>query len=156
MADPDRVRVGRVGRPHGLDGSFVVEEASAAAERFAAGATLLVDGEPAEVVARKQAGGRPVIRLDRPVARGGVLEVPAQDLPPAGRRSYYVFQLVGLEVVEEDGRRLGKVLEVVPGIANDVLELESGTLLPLAETCVQEIDLEAGTIVVASGFADPD
>ena len=43
------VPVGRVGRPHGVDGSFFVDGASEAPERFALGATLLVDGEPAEV-----------------------------------------------------------------------------------------------------------
>ena len=46
------VTVGRVGRPHGVDGSFFVEGASDAPERFARGAVLLVDGEPAEIVGR--------------------------------------------------------------------------------------------------------
>ena len=148
--------VGRVGKPHGLDGSFFVEEASDVPERFAEGATVYADGEPARVVASKRSGGRPVIRLDRPAARGRLLEVPAEDLPPAADDAYYVFQLVGLDVFEDGGRRLGRVREVQPGPANDVLELEDGLLLPLAETCVQEIDLAAGTIRVAPGFADPD
>src|SRR5919197_1411221 len=59
----DLVVVGRVGRPHGLDGSFAVEDASEAPERFAVGATLYVDGEPARVEESKRSGGRPVIRL---------------------------------------------------------------------------------------------
>ena len=48
-------RVGRVGRPHGVDGSFFVDGASDADERFAAGATLLVDGAPAEASSRSAA-----------------------------------------------------------------------------------------------------
>ena len=47
--------VGRVGRPHGLAGAFVVEDASSADERFAVGATLHVDGVPARVVESKRA-----------------------------------------------------------------------------------------------------
>jgi ribosomal 30S subunit maturation factor RimM len=47
------VQVGRVGRPHGLDGSFVVEQASEEAERFAPGARVLVDGEAATVAESK-------------------------------------------------------------------------------------------------------
>lgn len=133
-----------------------MEDASEAAERFEQGAQLLAGGEPAHVVASKRARGRPVIRLDRPVERGTVLEVPVAELAPPGEDGYYVFQLIGLDVVEEDGRRLGKVVDVVPGVANDVLLLEGGLLLPLAETCVGEIDLEAGTILVSTGFADPD
>ena len=42
-----RVQVGKVGKPHGLEGAFVVEQASEDPERFAVGATLLVGGEPA-------------------------------------------------------------------------------------------------------------
>ena len=148
------VAVGGVGRPHGLDGSFVVEHASDAEERFAEGATLWVGGEPARVVASKRSGGRPVIRLDRPVERGSALEVPRDELPPPEDGAYYVFQLVGLDVVEEGGRRLGRVTDVAPGVANDVLELDAGLALPMAETCIRGVDLEAGTIRVSPGFAD--
>jgi ribosomal 30S subunit maturation factor RimM len=44
-------------------------------------------------------------------------------------------------------------VRVVPGVANDVLELDSGLALPLVEDCVLAVDLEAGRIVVAPGFA---
>ena len=50
MSEDDLVVVGRVGRPHGLDGSFVVDRPSDDDARFAVGATLWVGGEPAEVV----------------------------------------------------------------------------------------------------------
>jgi 16S rRNA processing protein RimM len=150
-----RVTVGRVGRPHGLDGSFVVEDASETAERFAVGADLIAAGEPARVLASKRAGGRPVIRLDRDVPRGTPLEVSRSSLPPAEPDAYYVFQLVGLAVEERGGRALGRVARVDPGVANDVLALDGGLLLPLVEACVVEVDLDAGRIVVAPGFADP-
>jgi len=148
------VLVGRVGRPHGLDGSFVVERPSADGSRFAAGVTLWVGGEPALIVSSRRAGGRPVIRLDRPVPRGADLCVHRADLPPAETGSYYIADLVGLEVVEEGGRGLGRVADIMPGVANDVLELDSGLLLPMVEACVQEVDLEAGRIVVGRGFAE--
>jgi 16S rRNA processing protein RimM len=147
--------VGRVGRPHGLEGAFVVEDASEDPERFEEGATLLVDGEPAEVVERKRAGNRLVVRLDRPVARGAALGISRDELPEPEADAYYVFQLVGLDVEEEGGRRLGTVTEVAPGVANDVLELDSGHSLPMVGACVQEVDLERRRILVARGFA-PD
>jgi 16S rRNA processing protein RimM len=148
------VRIGRVGKPHGLDGAFAVEEASGAPERFAPGTTLYVDGEPARIVESKHARGRPVIRLERPARRGSELAVPRSELPPPEPDSYYVFDLVGLAVEEERGRLLGRVADVVPGRANDVLELDSGLLLPLVDACVREVDVESGRIVVARGFAD--
>ena len=152
----DKVVVGRVGRPHGLDGSFVVEDASEAPERFAAGAELLAAGEPAKVVASKRAGqGRLVVKLDRRVERGAALEVPRDALPEPGVGEWYVFQLVGLSVEEDGGRVLGKVADVEPWPANDVLVLDGGAMLPLVDACVLQVDLDAGRIVVAQGFAGP-
>ena len=156
MGKPDEVVVGRVGKSHGLDGSFVVEDASETRELFAVGAKLLVRGAEATVVGSKQARGRPVIRLDRRVPRGTQLEVPREALAPTADGEYYVFELVGLEVVEDGGRVLGRVARVEPGVANDALELEDGLLLPLVEACVRDIDLEAGRILVSPGFSDPD
>jgi 16S rRNA processing protein RimM len=153
----DLVPVGRVGRPHGIDGSFFVEGASDAPERFARGARLLVDGEPAEVIVSKRgAGGRPVIKLDRDVARGATLAVRREDLPDPDEDAYYVFQLVGLAVEEEGGRELGTVTDVENGPANDAIVLDSGRLLPLVDACVLEIDLAARRILVARGFADAE
>ena len=147
------VRIGRVGKPHGLDGSFFVEHASDEETRFAVGATLAVDGEPAKVVGSKRSRGRPVIRLDRDAPRGAELAVPREELPPPDEGEFYAFQLVGLEVVEEGGRTLGRAAAVQPGVANDVLELDSGELLPLVDACVLQVDLEARRILVAPGFA---
>ena len=156
MSDIDLITIGRVGKSHGIDGSFVVENASESRELFAVGAKLLVEGQEATVVGSKQARGRPVIRLDRRVARGASLEVPRSALAPTGEDEYYVFQLVGLSVEEEGGRQLGRVREVLEYPGNDVLELDSGASLPLVEACVRQVDLAGGRIVVAVGFADPD
>ena len=97
-----------------------------------------------------------MIRLERRVARGATLAVPRESLPALDADEYYAFQLVGLAVEEEGGRLLGRVREVLDYPANDVLELDSGVALPLVEACVREVDLEAGRIVVAPGFADPE
>jgi 16S rRNA processing protein RimM len=154
----DLVRVGRVGKPHGLDGGFFVDGASERQRVFAQGATLFAAGQPATVVAsRHGSGGRPVIRLDRHVERGAELAVARATLPSLGDEDeFYVFQLVGLSVEEEGGRLLGRVREVLEYPGNDVLELDSGASLPLVEACVQQVDLAGGRIVVAAGFADPE
>jgi 16S rRNA processing protein RimM len=150
-----QVAVGRVGRPHGLTGAFVVDEASEVPERFAVGATVFAEGVPARVVESKRARGRLVIRLDRSVSRGTVLEVPRSQLPPPDEGSFYVADLRGLEVVvEDDGACLGRVTEVAAGVANDVLELDSGLALPFVEACVRKIDLDRRRIIVATGFTD--
>ncbi|MBA3736876.1 MAG: hypothetical protein H0W90_17075 [Actinobacteria bacterium] len=155
MNAPDTVAVGRVGKSHGLDGSFVVEEASETPERFEVGAELIVAGEPAKIVSRRQARGRPVIRLDRRVPRGATLEVPRAALEPTGDDEYYVFQLIGLKAEEEGGAELGIVTDVLPGVANDVLQLDSGLSLPMVGDCVRSVDLVEERILIAPGFVMP-
>jgi 16S rRNA processing protein RimM len=149
------VPVGRVGRPHGLDGAFVVERPSDDPRRYEVGAVVYVDGEPATVVVSRRAGGhRRAIKLDRPVERGQQLAVDLADLPAPEPDHYYVFQLVGLDVVDETGRALGTVRDILPGVANDNIELSTGTLVPMIEDAVLSVDLEAGRVVVAAVFAD--
>jgi 16S rRNA processing protein RimM len=151
----ETVRVGRVGRPHGIAGAFVVEDPSDDPARFAVGARLLAGGDEVEVVeSRRVGGGRLAIKLDRPVARGTALELRRDELPEPEEDAYYVFQLVGVRVEEEGGRDLGTVRDVISAPANDVLELDSGVLLPLVGACVLEVDLQAGRILVAPGYAD--
>ena len=145
--------VGRVGRPHGVDGAFIVDDASTDERRFAAGAELLVDGEPATVaVTRRAGGGRRAVKLDRPVRRGAELCVRRSALPPLPPDAYYVADLVGLVVLDEERQHVGVVQDVLPGPANDVLELDTGVLLPLVDACVREVDLESGRILLNPGF----
>jgi 16S rRNA processing protein RimM len=154
VRDGDRlVPIGRVGRPHGLDGSFVVEEASDDPRRFEPGARVLVDGVAHEVVSSRRVGrGRIAVRLAVSPRRGAQLAVHEADLPPPDPDSWYAFQLVGLRVEEEGGRALGRVAAVVPGVANDNLELDDGTLVPLVDAAVRDVDLDAGVVLVTAGF----
>jgi 16S rRNA processing protein RimM len=147
------VPIGRVGRRHGLDGAFVVEHASDDERRWQVGASLLVDGRPATIeVSRRVGGGRRAIRLDQAADRGAELAVDLSELPSPDPDSYYAFQLVGLLVVDEEDGTLGRVAAVLPGAANDNLELEDGLLVPLIEDAVRSVDLEGRTIVVDRSF----
>jgi 16S rRNA processing protein RimM len=147
-----RVQIGRVGKPHGIDGAFFIEQPSADERWWKVGSRFFVGATEVEVVAARRSSGRPIVKLDRAVERGAPIEVERDALPPTEEDEYYAFELVGLPVVEETGRELGTVKAVTSGIANDVLELDSGVLLPMIEDCVRQVDLNAGRIVVAAGF----
>jgi len=147
------VSIGRVGRPHGVDGAFVVESASEEEGRFDVGAEVIVDGVPARVeVSRLVGGRRRAIKLDRHVRRGTQLSIRRAALPKLPEDSFYVADLVGLDVFDEHDLRVGAVRDVLPGPANDVLELDSGLLLPLVEDCIREIDLPGRRILLNPGF----
>jgi 16S rRNA processing protein RimM len=151
-----RVQIGRVGKPHGIDGSFFIEQPSDDERWWKPGARFIAGGHEAEVVTARRSSGRPVVKLDRVVERGAPIEVERDDLPSTEDDEYYAFELLGLPVVEETGRALGNVQAVTPGVANDVLELDTGVLLPMIEDCVRRVDLETRSITIAAGFAEPE
>ena len=81
----------------------------------------------------------------RPRRRAGAaLELPALATAGGGRGQLLRFELVGLTVEEEGGRDLGGCRRSMPGVANDVLELDSGLALPLVEDCVRASRSGAG------------
>ncbi len=79
---------------------------------------------------------------------GSKIFVPDDRRPPLDRDEYFVNDLLGLAVVTEAGRDLGKVIEVIPNPANDVYETDSGAMVPAVKEFVKKIDLKSGRIVV--------
>ncbi len=147
------VPVGRVGRPHGLDGAFVVEQGSDEPGRYAVGEELYVDGISARIVVSRRVGrGRHAIRLDRTVERGTTLTVLRSQLPALPEGEFYAFEIIGLRVEEVGGRRCGIVKDLLPGPANDNLELDDGTLVPMIEDAIASIDPAEGVVVLNPGF----
>ena len=91
-------------------------------------------------------------RSDVEDTRGALLEVAEGDLvrePDA----HLVYEIVGLEVVTEEGRSLGKVSEVLSTGANDVYVVKgpSGeTLIPAIASVVQAIDVAGGMLRITN------
>lgn len=149
---------GRIGRPHGLDGSFHVHDAAAAL--LPLGAEVLVGGERAEIVGRKGTDAAPILRLslatDREGAialRGRAIEVPKTAAPPLGDDEYWADDLVGCRVVVSGGRVLGSVVRMVAYPSCEVLELDcDGQLIPMVRDAIRRIDLEGRRIEVDAEF----
>ena len=107
------------------------------------------------VVAFKRAGGRPVIRLDRPVERGEAIEVPAAELPALPDGEYYAFQLVGLAVEDEAARLLGRVAEVRAGCRERRARARHGHGSARSSRTASGRSIStAGRIVIAAGFVE--
>ena len=147
------VPVGRVGRPHGLDGAFVVEQGSDDPDRYGVGAELYADGISAKIIVSRRVGrGRHAIRLDRTVERGTTLTVLRTQLPALPEGEFYAFEIIGLRVEEVGGRQCGIVKDLLPGPANDNLELDDGTLVPMIEDAIAAIDPAKGVVLLNPGF----
>jgi 16S rRNA processing protein RimM len=147
---------GRVGRPHGLDGSFHVTRPRAAL--LALGASVRVGPEVREIVRRAGTPDRPILRLDGiddraavEAVRGEELLVARADAPPLPDGEYWAEDLAGCAVVTPDGRELGRVQQLRALPSCEVLEVGE-LLVPMVADAVLEISLEQRRIVVDPAF----
>jgi 16S rRNA processing protein RimM len=155
------IEAGRVGRPHGLDGSFHVTRPEA--RLLVNGAELLVNGSPATIDRRAGTDAKPILRLaghagiDAAEAlRGAQLAIRAADAPPLPEGEYWAHELEGCTVC--DGERVvGTVRRLVPLPSCEALEVEradggADLLVPLVRDAVRRVDVGARRVDVDLAF----
>jgi 16S rRNA processing protein RimM len=160
MPAPEWLVAGRVGRPHGLDGSFHVTGPRPGF--LADGAAVRVRDQDTEVVRLAGTEERPIARLavaDSREAiealRGQELLVPRSVAPPLEEDEWYASDLEGLRAVD-GGSEIGFVTRLVPLPSCEALEVTRPDgrelLVPLVRDAVRAVDLEAGTVDVDLAF----
>ena len=90
-------------------------------------------------------------REDALALTGRLVCVRKKDLPALPEGEYYLSELEGMDVWTDDDRHLGRVINVFPTGANDVIEVkgQSGTILiPAIEGVVKEVSLAARKMTV--------
>jgi 16S rRNA processing protein RimM len=159
MSEPF-VEAGRVGRPHGLDGSFHVTRPDA---RLLAGAEeLWVRGRPLRVERRAGTAERPILRLaghaGREAAealRGAPLAIPVDRAPALEEDEYWAHELAGCSVWDGE-RRVGEVRRMLPLPSCEALEVAlpgGGELLvPMVRDAIRSVDVAARRIDVDLSF----
>ena len=136
------VTAGRVGKPHGLDGSFYVDGAS---HPLSVGTLVTVGDLTLEVGRRAGTDERPLVRLsgveDPRALRGELLLVDAE----LGEDEWLAEDLLRCSVPGH-----GRVVRILDGPSCSVLELEDGLLVPFISDAIRSI--EGGEIVIDEGF----
>jgi len=138
------VTAGRVGRPHGRDGSFYVEDA---AEPLEEGAAVMVAGSERRIDRRAGTDHRPLLRLagvtDPRALRGEALLVEVE----LAEGEWLAADLEGCQV-----EGAGRVERVLAGPSCDLLELDDGTLVPFISDAIRSVDVGARRISADPGF----
>jgi 16S rRNA processing protein RimM len=83
--------------------------------------------------------------------RGLRISVPCESLEPLPEGEYYWEDLIGLAVVTEDGKPLGRIESIFPTGSNDVYVCKAGgkeILLPAIADVIRSVDIQAGTVIV--------
>jgi 16S rRNA processing protein RimM len=157
------VRLGRLGRPHGVDGELYLDDCGLDAESLAALSRVEWRGADGSTQVLTLAGVRPahtrmLVRFagidNRDQASRlthGVLMAESTQIPDAGPGAVYQFQLLGLEVQTEDGRVLGTVTDAFPTAAHWVYVVNGARelMIPVHEGTILNVDLEARRITVS-------
>jgi 16S rRNA processing protein RimM len=158
------LRLGLIGRAHGLAGAFRVVGA-ADWYTFAPGATLLLDGKERALLSVAGTPESPILELEGLRSRedalallGHVLEVRASDAPAPEDDAFWVRDLIGMRAHCGE-RDLGEVTDVLERPANDVLvvRLADGRehLVPFIREAVPAVDVAARALELAEAFAEP-
>jgi len=155
------LEAGRVGRPHGLDGSFYVT--GPRPRLLELGTSVSVAGQTAPIVRRAGTDRRPIVRLqgvdDRLAAealRGQALGVQQREAPELGEGEWWAHELEGCEVVDGE-RLLGTVSRLIELPSCEALEVvrdhrAEPLLVPMVKDAIRSVEVSEGRIEVNLDF----
>lgn len=155
------ISAGRVGRPHGLDGSFYVTRAKP--RLLSQGGIVSVGGAALEIVRRAGTDARPILRLeglssreDAERLRGQELTVAAQAAPALGEDEWWAHELEGCEV-RDGARLLGIVSRLIELPSCEALEVRpagggEALLVPMVRDAIRSVEPRARRVEVDASF----
>ena len=157
---PDgRIVIGRVGAAHGIHGDLRIIPLTDFPERFSALREVMVGDELLHIDQMKPQGKNILMRFREYGVReeaqrltGRLLTVAREEAAPLDEGEYYVFDIVGLTVYDEEGSVLGTVENVLRTGSNDVYAVRSEDgreiLIPALRAVVLAIDVPGGRMTV--------
>ena len=158
-ASNERIVIGRVGATHGIRGELRVIPLTDFPERFAKLREVMVGDELLHIESVKPQGKNFLMRFREYAVRedaqrltGRLLTVARAEAAPLDEGEYYVFDIVGLTVYDEEDNELGTVENVLRTGSNDVYAVRSEDgreiLIPALRKVVRTIDVPNGRMTV--------
>jgi 16S rRNA processing protein RimM len=154
VGEPEYLVVGFLRRPHGVKGEMLMDVHTDFPERFKTGKTVFVGDEyqPKVIASLRPVAAGMLVRFrgfkspeDAGQYRNTWVYVPTADRPALPEGEYYHHQLIGLNVMTDEGRELGTLEDVLETGANDVYVVRAAdgneTLLPAIPPVILEIRL---------------
>ncbi|NBI92558.1 16S rRNA processing protein RimM [Lachnospiraceae bacterium] len=159
----EKLRVGVISSTHGIRGEVKVFPTTDNPERFRKIKEVILDMGKDEIVLEiegvkffkkfailKFKGIDNINDVEK--YKGGELYVTRKNAPKLGKDEYFIADLLGMDVTEDTGRKLGKVKDIIETGANDVyvveMENKKELLIPAIRQCILKVDIEAGLIEV--------
>lgn len=152
--------VGRIGPAHGLRGEVFVEpRTDEPARRFAPGVSLRTPTGSLRVAGWRTHSGKLLVRFEEIDGRAAAEAAHGAELSclidphelPEQPEEFYDHQLIGLRVETVQGERVGELVRIEHGTAQDLLVIrtpEREILFPFVAVLVPEVDVRGGRIVI--------
>jgi 16S rRNA processing protein RimM len=159
--EPEFLEVGRLRRSHGVKGEMVLEIFSESLNFFKKGKQLFIGQhhQPFTIESTRSHDDLLLIKfegIDTPEAltsfRNKLVYIPVSQLPPLPEGKYYFYQLIGLEAVDQQGRSLGLITEIIQTGSAPVYVVTSTDgneqLFPAIPDVVKKIDIKTRKIII--------
>ena len=159
----DLLRVGVIANTHGIRGEVKVFPTTDDAKRFKKLKHVMIDTgkelKPMEIEQVKFFKNMVILSFSEfndineiEKYKGCELYVTREDAVPLEEDEFYIADVIDAEVFEDNGKKLGTLVDVMQTGANDVfvVKMENGkeVLLPVIKDCVLDINAEEKKIVV--------
>lgn len=154
-----RIIIGKIGAPHGVHGELRIRPLTDFSDRFAGLKEVMAGEELLHVESVKYHGQSLLMKFREYGVRetamkltGKFLTVDRSQAAPLSEGEFYTFDIIGLEVFDRAGRKLGVVEHVLRTGSNDVYAVRGEDhreiLIPALKKVVKEIDIGGGRMVV--------
>ena len=131
--NPVLLEIGKILKPHGLNGELLVDLSTNRTERLNPGSVISTQKLKLNVRTSRPHQKKFIVHFDGIENREKADELRGETLfaEPIKDETVWVHELVGAEVIDQNGINRGTVVSVVHNPASDLLELEDGNLVPL-------------------------
>lgn len=157
-----KITIGKITKTRGLKGEVVISPLTDDPERFFLLKEVWISGKEGSKIFQiekvKKFKEKILLKfqgIDSPEAVkplvNSFLEIQKESLPPLPQNRYYVFDIVGLEVLTTQGKKIGVIKDVISLPANDVYTVSSGTKeynIPATKEVVKKIDLHKKIMII--------
>lgn len=153
----EQLAIGKILKPQGIRGELKVQPYTDTAEDLSYYKEIYLDGTPYKVLSFRTGDGVAYMGLrgvpDRNAAellRGKEVTVPFEDRKPLPDGAYYVAELLGCTVEDNEGNKIGELVDVTQS-ATEFYTVKNGEktiLFPIPEGVVLTVDIENKKIIV--------
>jgi len=159
--EPVYLAIGRLGKPHGLDGGIIFYIITDFPERLKKGKKVFIGDTklPVNIQSVKEHSKGLIFQFEEfstidevEIFKSQYVYVDSQDLPELPEGEYYHHQLIGLQVFDPQGNEIGILQNILETGANDVYLIKNSDakeiLIPALLDLIKKIDIENKTMII--------